>query len=462
MKLLLINPVSEFRQGFLRSEITKYPPLAYGIIAALTPDNWEIEIIDENFDNFEFREADLVGLTGYTSSIYRAYQIADIYKKKNIPVVIGGVHVSMMPKEAKEYADSVVVGEVESCWADVIKDFDNNSLKPFYYGERLSLDNIPPIDYNLFNPNYKVSSTITTRGCPFDCEFCTVTAFNGSKYRMRPVENVLDELEKIPQEMFFFVDDNILGYSKTSKEHAKKIFQGIIDRGIKKYWWSQASLNFADDEEFLKLAFESGCRLIFIGIEAETTEGLISTNKTLNVKIGVDKYNDAFNKIRKAGISVLGSFIFGLDSDSEQDVINRKDYIINSDVDCFQTGILTPLPGTKTYKRFEKEGRIIKNNYPEDWQYYSVADVTFKPKKMKPERLKEIMDDNWTALYSKNTITRKFIKTLRTTKNMEASTWAIATNMSYRNIMHELFEGDTLFTIESLIGSHESMFVKKK
>ncbi len=460
MKLLLINPVSEFRRGFLRSEITKYPPLAYGIIAALTPDNWEIEIIDENFEDFEFKEVDLVGLTGYTSSIYRAYQIADIYKKKNIPVIIGGIHASMVPNEAKGYADSVVVGEVESCWKDVIKDFENGSLKKFYHGERLSLDNIPPIDYSLFNPNYKVSSTITTRGCPFDCEFCTVTAFNGSKYRMRPVENVLDEIEKMPQEMFFFVDDNIVGYSNTSKEHAKKIFQGIIDRGIKKYWWSQASLNFADDEELLKLAFESGCRLIFIGIEAETIEGLESTNKTLNARIGVDKYNLAFDKIRKAGISVLGSFIFGLDSDNEQDLINRREFIKNANVDCFQCGILTPMPGTQTYKRMEKEGRLTKTNYPEDWQYYSVEDVTFKPAKIEESRLFELMKGIWYDVYGRKTLTRKFLHTLRATKNVEASTWALATNISYRNMMMDLF-GDDKFDIESLIGPYKEMFKGK-
>jgi len=455
-KLLLINPVSEFRRGFLYSEITKYPPLAYGIIAALTPNNWEIKIIDENFGDFEFEEADLVGLTGYTSSIYRAYKIAGIYKGKNIPIVIGGIHASMLPNEAINYANTVVIGEVESCWTDVLKDFENGGMKKFYHGKRLSLDNVPPIDYSLFNPNYKVGSTLSTRGCPFNCEFCTVTAFNGSIFRMRPVEAVIDEIEKIPQEMFFFVDDNIVGYSKSSKEHAKQIFRGIIDRGIKKHWWSQASLNFADDPELLKLAFDSGCRLIFIGVEAETEEGLASTNKTLNAKIGADKYNEAFAKIRAAGISILGSFIFGLDSDSPQDLINRKDFIKDANIDCYQCGILTPMPGTQTYKRLEKEGRITKNNYPEDWEYYSVEDVTFKPAKMTEDELRDTMKEVWYGIYDKKTLTRKFIKTLRATKNVEASTWALATNMSYRNMGSDLYGLDK-FEIEDLIGPYKNM-----
>ena len=461
-KLLLINPVDEYREGFTRSKITRYPPLAFGIISALTPDNWEVEIIDENFDEFKFKEADLVGLTGFTASIYRAYMIGKEYLEKDIPVVIGGIHVSMLPEEAANYANSVVIGEVESCWAELINDFENGEMKKVYKGEKLSLDNIPQIDFSIFHPDYYVGSTLTTRGCPFDCEFCTVTSFNGGKYRMRPVENVLDEIEKIPQERFFFIDDNIIGYSKASKRHAAAIFQGMIDRGIKKQWWSQASLNFAEDEDLLKLAYDSGCRLIFLGIEAETVEGLQVTNKTLNAKVGPDKYSTAFDKIKAAGISVLGSFIFGLDTDSEQDLINRKDFILNSSADCYQTGILTPLPGTRTYKRMEEEGRIIRTNYPEDWQYYSVIDVTFKPNNMSPEKLKEVMDNNWLELYDKKTITRKFIKTLRGTKDIQSSTWAVSTNMSYRNIMHELFGSKELFTIEDLIGPFENAFGKEK
>ena len=451
-KLLFINPVSEFRRGFLRSAGTKYPPLVYGILAALTPDDWEIEILDENFEDFEFHKADLVGLTGYTSSIYRAYEIAAVYREKKIPVVMGGIHVSMMPKEAIEHADSVVVGEAESVWKNVIADFEKGKLQEFYYGSRLPLDQIPKAKHELFNKDYFVGSLLTTRGCPFDCSFCTVTAFNGSKYRMRPVEDVLDELETIPQDKFFFIDDNIIGYSKQSREHAKAIFQGIIDRGIKKHWWSQASLNFADDPEILRLAFESGCRLIFMGIESEKTEGLESTNKKLNLKVGVDKYEAAFKKIHDAGIAVLGSFIFGLDTDTVEDLENRKNYIINSSIDCYQAGILTPMPGTRTYKEFDQASRITHTNYPTDWQYYSVEDVTFKPEKMNGEQLKESMKKSWYELYGRKTMVRKFMKTLRATKNIDSAIWALSTNISYRNMATDLY-GDEKFTIESLIGS---------
>ncbi len=364
-KLLLINPVSALRKGFTLKTDAMYPPLSLGILAALTPGHWEVEIFDENFETFhELIEADLVALTSFTSSAYRAYEIASVYKKANIPVIMGGIHASMVPKETIRYVDAVGIGEAESYWRSVISDFETGSLKPFYYGERFSMDKMPFARHDLFHEKYTIDSIQTTRGCPFNCSFCSVTAFNGSTYRMRPVEDVLDEIEMVTKDRIFFIDDNLVGYSKKSKEHVKAILQGMIDRGIKKEWWTQCSLNVADDEEVLELFAKSGCRMIFIGIEAETSEGLQDTNKKLNARMGFDKYTEAFNKIHKHGISVLGSFIFGLDSDTVESLYNRKNYIIHQPIDSYQTGILTPLPGTKMYRDFEAQNRIIKKNYP--------------------------------------------------------------------------------------------------
>ncbi len=451
-KLLFINPVSRFRKGFLRTETTKYVPLAYGILAALTPDNWEIEIMDENYDDFRFKEADLVGITAYTNSAYRAYEIAAEYRKKKIPVVMGGIHASMLPAEAERYVDTVVIGEGESVWPQLIADFERNRMKKLYTGQRLPLEQIPIARHDLFHPKYAMGSVLTTRGCPFSCDFCTVTAFNGNKYRMRPVEHVLDELEQIKQEKVFFIDDNIVGYSKKSAEHAKAIFRGMIRRGMKKKWWSQASLNFADDPELLELAAESGCRLIFIGIESEQADALQTINKRLNKKIGADKYREAFEKIHKAGIAVLGSFIFGLETDTREDIVRRRNYVLNSDIDTYQLGILTPLPGTKTFEKYRSENRIFRNNYPEDWKYYSVEDVTFRPGRISAEELFEEMKNTWELLYGKKVITRKFIKTLRSTRNLESAVWALSTNISYSNMMCDLF-GAEPFKIEDIIGN---------
>jgi radical SAM superfamily enzyme YgiQ (UPF0313 family) len=451
-KLLLINPVSSLRKGFTLKIDAMYPPLSLGILAALTPDNWDIEIFDENFDTFnELIEADLVALTSFTSSAYRAYEIAAVYKKANIPVVMGGIHASMVPKEAIQYVDVVGVGEAESYWKNVISDFEKGRLKPFYYGERLPMDKMPFARHDLFHKSYTIDSIQTTRGCPFNCSFCSVTAFNGSSYRMRPVEDVLDEIEMVTTDRIFFIDDNLVGYSKKSKKHVKAILQGMIDRKVNKEWWTQCSLNVADDEEILDLFAKSGCRMIFIGIEAETVEGLRDTNKKLNTRMGFDKYTEAFNKIHKYGMSVLGSFIFGLDSDTVESLHNRKQYIINQPIDSYQTGILTPLPGTKMYREFEEQKRIIKNDYPKDWQYYSIEDVVMKPAQMDADTLKNTMKEVWLELYDKKTVYRKFMQTLNNTKNIKTSSWAITTNLVYRAMVGEVF-GFESFSIEDIIG----------
>ena len=453
-KLLLINPVSSLRKGFTLKIDAMYPPLALGILAALTPDNWDIEIFDENFETFDkLIDADLVALTSFTSSAYRAYEIASVYKKANIPVVMGGIHASMVPKETIQYVDVVGVGEAESYWESIISDFETGQLKPFYYGERLSMDEMPFARHDLFHKNYSIDSIQTTRGCPFNCSFCSVTAFNGSTYRMRPVEDVLDEIEMVTTDRIFFIDDNLVGYSKKSKEHAKAILQGMIDRGIKKEWWTQCSLNVADDEEVLELFAKSGCRMIFIGIEAETAEGLQDTNKKLNARMGFDKYTEAFNKIHKYGMSVLGSFIFGLDSDSVESLHNRKQYIINQPIDSYQTGILTPLPGTILYREFEEQDRIIKKDFPKDWQYYSIEDVVMKPARMDAETLKNTMKDVWLELYDKKTVYRKFMRTLKETKDVKTSSWALTTNLVYRAMVGEVFGFET-FSIEDILGKN--------
>jgi len=451
-KLLFINPVSLLRRNFLKTDTAKYPPLAFAILAALTPENWEVELLDENFEDFTYRPADLVAFTAFTSSVYRAYEIAAIYKEKNIPTILGGIHASMLPKEASEYMDSVVIGEAESIWKKVLIDAENGKLKRYYHGSQLPLDQLPKARFDLFHPDYVIGSIQTTRGCPFNCDFCTVTPFNGSKYRMRPVEDVLDEIESLPQDQFYIIDDNLIGYSKQSVEHAKALFRGMIERKINKKWWSQSSMNFADDEEVIQLASESGCQVIFLGIESEQIEGLESTNKKLNARMGVDKYAEVFQKIHKAGISIIGSFIFGLDSDTEEGLKARTAYILNNDIDSYQSSILTPLPGSKTYKLFEEEGRLTKTNYPFDWQYYTMQDVVIKPKKMSSKTLENVMNENWKALFNKKTMLQKFMKSLRLTKNAEAATWALSTNISYRNLLSsELFK-EQYFSVEDLMG----------
>lgn len=432
-KLILINPFNSAKKDELFDTHSISPPLGLGVIAGLTPDNWDIEIIDENFEKFEFKEADLVGITALTSAAYRAYEIAGLYKEKGIKVVLGGIHVSMMADEAENYADAVVVGEAESVWAQLLEDFENKKLKKLYYGERNELKNSVHPRRDLFHSNYSYANIQTTRGCPMSCDFCSVHTFNGSKYRERPVEEVLDEMETIDNEMLFIIDDNLIGYTKKSADRAIELFKGMIARGIKKDWYCQASLNIADNEDVLKYAAESGCRMILIGIESEKVDQLKEANKKMNLKIGVDHYEEAFQRIHNHGISVLGALVFGMDSDSKEDIQNRTKFAIDSGIDAMQATILTPLPGTGLFKRLEKENRLLYTNFPKDWERYHFHEVSHIPVKMTSDELTEAMDECWKTMWNEKTVYRKMLRTLKATKNAKAATWALTSNIERHN-----------------------------
>ncbi|MFK5856317.1 MAG: radical SAM protein [Bacteroidota bacterium] len=447
-KLLLINPLSTKRVGLIRDKKSIYPPMSLAIIAALTPNNWEIELIDENFERFEYKKADLVGLTALTSQVTRAYEIATIYKNKGIPTVIGGIHVSMMNDEAMKFTNTIVVGEAESVWADVIVDFENNRLKHLYNGELKPLVNSPQPRIDLYNPEYAFGSIQTTRGCPMSCDFCSVHTFNGKRYRPRPVKDVVDEFEKIPQNYVYFVDDNFIGYSKKSAERVVDICKEIIRRGIKKDWFCAASMNIADYDEVLKYASEAGCRMIFLGIESELIDQLESANKKLNVKIGIDNFSKVYNKIHEYGIAVLGAFIYGLDSDTPETIKNRTNYILNSNIDAMQATILTPLPGTPLFDRMKAEDRLIHNNFPDDWSRYDFVEVVFKPKLMTAKTLTNSIDSAWKTLYDEKRLKRKFINALKSTKNPISATWSYNSNLQYHNMVFEHKKDRLVFDLD--------------
>jgi len=436
-KLLLINPLSTNRIGLIRDQHSIYPPLALGIVAALTPDHWDIELLDENFERFSYREADLVGITALTSQVTRSYELASVYREKGIPVVMGGIHVSVMPEEALQYADALVIGEAESVWAQVIADFERNELKRTYSGKLLPLVESPQPRIDLYSPQYAFGSVQTTRGCPMSCDFCSVHTFNGKKYRPRPVMDVVDEFEKIPQQNVYIVDDNFIGYSKKSAERVEDICTEIIRRGIKKDWLCAASMNVAEHERALSLMAEAGCKMIFLGIESELVDQLELTNKTTNIKIGTDHFSEVYQIIHSHGIAVLGAFIYGLDTDTPETIANRTKYMLSADIDAMQASILTPLPGTPLFDRMLASGRLVHNDFPADWSRYDFVEVVFKPLAMSPEELTNEINKSWTMLYDEKNLKRKFMNTLKKSKNAAAAMWAYNSNLQYHNLVFE-------------------------
>ena len=431
-KLLLINPVNRARVGLAINKSSRFPPISLGIVAALTPKDWTVRIIDENFNEFVFEDADIVGITAFTASVNRAYGIAELYRSRNIPVVMGGIHASMRPDEAGSRVDSIVIGEAEDSWPKVIEDFNNGRLRKIYESERSDLSMIPPARVDLFDSGYLFGSIQTARGCPMNCDFCSVTPFNGHTYRQRPIKDVLDEMEKIPQKMIFIVDDNIIGYGKEAGERALALLKGMVERGIKKEWFCQASLNFADDEEVLKWAAKSGCRMVFIGLEAENAESLKAADKNLNIKMGVGRYEETFRKINKHGIAVLGAFIYGFDTDTVESLKNRTEYIISSGVDVIQTTFLTPLPGTGLFDRMRDSGRLLYTDFPADWDYYDMTEAVFKPNLMAAEELGAAMNNCNLAVG--RVIRKKFVKTLLATRNFKTAVWALSSNKNYQQV----------------------------
>jgi radical SAM superfamily enzyme YgiQ (UPF0313 family) len=436
-KLILINPVNTARSGFSVNRSSRFPPLGLGIVAALTPDEWEVELLDENVTPFEYCKADMVGITAFTSAANRAYEIAAIYRAQGTPVVMGGIHASMCPDEAEQFVDAVVIGEAESIWEQVLADAAADQLKKRYAGEWLDPSALPVPRRDVYSDRYMFASVQTARGCPLGCDFCSVTAYNGRRYRRRPTADILDELETIPNELLFFVDDNIIGYGAHCQERALELFQGMVARGLNKQWFCQASLNVADNEEVLEWAGRAGCRMIFLGVEAEDEEALTEVNKRLNLKHGASSYDETFARIHRAGIAVLGAFIFGMDGDTPEKLHRRADFMINSSVDVMQITAMTPLPGTKLFNRLQQEGRLLFTDFPKDWVHYDLTELVHQPPHMERLELRKAIYDCVERVYDSAVLKQKAKQTLKTTGNFSAMEFAYRANMNYRAIVQE-------------------------
>jgi radical SAM superfamily enzyme YgiQ (UPF0313 family) len=437
--LLLVNPVNSYRRGFANHRTFTFPPVAFGIIAAKTPNNWKVKVLDENFQNFRYRDADLVGITSFTAAAPRAYEIASVFRERGIPVIMGGIHASMVPDEALLYVDTVVMGEVEDIWLQIISDFEAGGMQRIYKGGFANLDNQPMPFHHIYHPAYAIHAVQTSRGCPYRCDFCSVTAFNGHNYRTRPIKDVLDELELIPgkNKNIIFVDDNILGAGSEQIDRTKKLLEGIIERKLKLNWFSQTTIDIAENEDILCLARKSGCTMLLLGMEAETMEGLESVNKKLNLKKTPAYYKKAIRKIHKHRIGLMGTFIFGLETDSVKDIQNRCNYILRSSIDTIQATILTPLPGTELYRRLNDNNRLLATQYPEQWKYYHFSDVVFNHPKMENKEFAQIMKLVWQRMYSKPNLWLRFLGSLWNTRSLKVAVSAYLTNKTYAKVFLE-------------------------
>jgi radical SAM superfamily enzyme YgiQ (UPF0313 family) len=418
-KLLLILP--QTGRGYWGSVSKKGKAglvrLSLPTVAALTPSNWDVEILDARVTPVDFtKKADLVGITALTDEILNAYTIADGFKKEGIKVVMGGIHVSALPEEALHHADSVVIGEAEPVWTKLLRDAEKDSLKPRYQASSLiAMDSMPTPRRGLLERKmYASFNTVqATRGCPFNCGYCAVTAFFGKEYRTRPIPDVIDEIRSFDTRDFFFVDDNIIGESS----YAKELFKALIP--LKRVWGGQATIRIAEDEELLSLYAKSGGKYAFIGFETLSQKNLKTLKKSWNA---TSRYEEAIKRIHKAGINILGSFIFGLDEDDTTVFEETFDFIMQNGIDAAQFHILTPFPGTELYNTMEKDGRIIDK----DWSKYHTGEVVFMPKNMTCD---ELQRGYWNTFRKTYRIYDIFKRSIRSPRNI---VFRIGMNLSYR------------------------------
>ncbi|OIO76298.1 MAG: hypothetical protein AUJ85_00560 [Elusimicrobia bacterium CG1_02_37_114] len=353
------------------------------LIAGLTPPIAEITIIDENIEEINFDEkVDMVGISAYTALAVRAYQIADEFRRRGVKVVLGGIHPSVLPEEAIQHSDCVVIGEAENVWGGLINDFKEGNLKKFYHSEQKpDLKNQPIPRWDLLRNEYYSTPTIeTTRGCPYDCEFCSIKIFLGNKIRSKPIESVIREVEMLKsmgRNLLFFGDDNLMA----NKRYLKELLIRLIP--LKTTFQASLPISLAKEEGLMKLLAESGCKRIVIGLESLSEENLKQMNK--DKSYGPEKYIEYINKIQSYGIEMYGSFIFGYDCDDEYVFEDMVRFFDESNISAGAFHILTPYPGTRLFERLKNENRILHQN----WELYDSMHACFKPKLISPETLEK-------------------------------------------------------------------------
>lgn len=378
-KSIISNAVRRYL-GWGKTNFT--PPLSLLMLAAVTPKEIKVDITDERLEAIDFDERhDLVGITCVTRSALRAYEIADEYRKRGVKVVLGGIHPSALPNEAISHADSIVIGEGERAWQQLLHDFKQDKLKAYYKGEPLeNLDELPlPKREILKYPDmYSTMKVLTaTRGCPNSCAYCSAGVGLYKKYRKRSIESVVNELKQLAGKVLLFFDDN-LGWDVN---YTKELLRAITPLGVK--WFGEISLNALEDPEVIPLAAKSGCIVLGIGFESLSQEVIYSVRK--NRTNSPEKYAALIRRLHDAGIAIMGLFIVGFDGDDSTTFSTLIDFFNVTHIEIPSINTLVPYPGSAIYKQYEKEGRLLHKN----WSFYDTAGgaCVFVPHKMTPTEL---------------------------------------------------------------------------
>jgi len=438
MRLYLINPSNPLVSivKLKESRWNRYrvwKPLGLMVLAALTPsDGWEITIVDENLGTPDYRampRPDLVGITAFTSQANRAYELASHFRRLGVPVVMGGIHATMCLDEVMARVDAVVTGEAEAVWPHVLQDAREGDLKRRYDGGLSDINEVPQARHDLLPSRYAFGAIQTTRGCPSNCSFCSVTAFNGARYRHRPIPDVVREFQSIREKRVLLVDDNLIGTRHEHIDRAKDLFRAMVRANLRKEWIAQATINFADDEELLTLAAKAGCKGVFIGFESPAPEGLIEIGKKSNLLKGRD-FRESVRRIQRHKILTVGSFIIGLDIDGQ----GIGDQIAGAagqyGLDSINVLFLTPLPGTRLWDQMKSQDRLPLNEFPDDWDYYTLTYPVARYKHLSLDGIIQEMIACNRRFYSMARILGRVCRSLLERRNPLIS---LVGNLSYRS-----------------------------
>jgi len=383
MKVTLIEPAMIKSRDFSEKRSWQLTPLTLAALAGITPPDVEVEALDDRIEEIEYHaHRDLVGISVKTFTARRAYQIADEFRRRGVPVILGGHHPTLLPDEALLHADSVLVGEAEEVWPDILRDTEYKQLKRIYRQSRTLPFEGAEVDRSIFagKKYLPLAMVETTRGCPFSCSFCSVGTFFGRTFRHRPPEEVVAEIASLDQKFVFLVDDNIVA----DKEAAKNLFRALIPLKIR--WISQASLTMTKDRELMRLMHESGCAGVLTGIETISRANLKQIHKSWNT-VGIG-YDEALKIARDNGIAIVGSFILGMDEDTPESLNDLLGFTIRERFFAVLFNLLTPYPGTQLYNEILQEGRLT---HPHWWldPDYTYGSAVFTPKNISAHELEQ-------------------------------------------------------------------------
>ncbi|MCQ2258398.1 MAG: B12-binding domain-containing radical SAM protein [Bacteroidaceae bacterium] len=400
LKVKMILPsLDEAKSPYWRPiKYSLFPPLGLATLAGYFSDEDEVVLQDQHVEKLDLSDTpDLVCIQVYVTNAYRAYDIADSYRAKGVHVVMGGLHVTSLPEEASQHADTIILGPGEEAFPQFVEDFRNGNPQKRYVARWRSIDSIPPVRRDLIKRSkyFVPNSLVVSRGCPHHCDFCYKDAFyeGGKSFYTTRVDAALQEIEGLPGRHLYFLDDHLLG----NKRFATELFEGM--KGMNRVFQSAATVQSILEGDLIEKAAEAGLRSVFIGFETFSPENLKASNKCQNLQ---RDYSSAVKRLHELGIMINGSFVFGLDND-DSDVFRRTvDWGVENAITTATYHILTPYPGTRQFKRLEAEGRILTR----DWSKYDTRTVVYETRGLTAEQLKQGYDWAYKEFYSWNNILR--------------------------------------------------------